>query len=76
MNLEENGYKIVGPSITGVSPRMPVSGEKKMKISCLLKGCIYEVSFGYNTNLGGYTTLMSDILKLYEIYFTRGVVSI
>jgi len=31
------------------------------------KGSIYEVSFGYNTNLGGYTTLISDIPKLYEI---------
>ncbi|MBA7548373.1 hypothetical protein ES705_40827 [subsurface metagenome] len=37
-----------------------------MKISSLLKGGIYEVSFGYNTNLGGYTTLMSDIPKLAE----------
>ena len=40
---------------------------KEMKISSLLKGGIYEVSFGYNTNLDGYTTLMSDIPKLYEI---------
>ena len=38
-----------------------------MKISSLLKGGIYEVSFGYNTNLGGYTTLMLDIPELYEI---------
>jgi hypothetical protein len=38
-----------------------------MKISSLLKGGIYEIRFGYNTNLGGYTTLMSDILKLSEI---------
>ena len=40
-----------------------------MKVSSLLKGGIYEVSFGYNTNLGGYTTLMSDIQELYEIIF-------
>ena len=37
---------------------------KKMKISSQLKGGIYEVSFRYNTNLGGYTTLMLDIAKL------------
>jgi len=42
-------------------------GLKEMKISSLLKGGIYEIRFGYNTNLGGYTTLMSDILKLSEI---------
>jgi len=38
-----------------------------MKISSQLKGGIYDVSFRYNTNLGAYTTLMSDIPKLYEI---------
>jgi len=32
-----------------------------------LKGCICEVNFGYNSKMEGYTTLMSDILKLYEI---------
>ena len=37
---------------------------KNMKISRQLKGGIYEVSFRYNTNLGGYATLMSDISKL------------
>ena len=37
---------------------------KKMKISSQLKGGIYDVSFRYNTNLGAYTTLMSDIPKL------------
>ena len=42
-------------------------GLKKMKISSQLKGGIYEVSFRYNTNLGGYTTLMSDIPELYAI---------
>jgi len=35
-----------------------------MKISSQLKGGIYDVSFRYNTNLGAYTTLMSDIAKL------------
>ena len=30
----------------------------------LLKGGIYELKFGYNANLGGYTTLMSDIPKI------------
>ncbi len=38
-----------------------------MKISSLLKGNIYELNFGYNTKMGGYTTLMSDIPKLYEM---------
>jgi hypothetical protein len=39
-----------------------------MKISNLPKGRgIYEVNFGYLSKMGGYTTLMSDILKLYAI---------
>ena len=38
-----------------------------MKISSLLKRGIYEIRFGYNTKLGGYTTLMSDILLLGEM---------
>ena len=38
-----------------------------MKISSQLKGCIYEVNFRYNTNLDGYTTLMSYIPKLCEM---------
>jgi hypothetical protein len=38
-----------------------------MEISSQLKGVIYEVSFRYNTNLGGYATLMSDIPKLGDI---------
>ena len=42
-------------------------GLKKMKISSQLKGGIYEVSFGYHSKLGGYATLMSDILELSEI---------
>ena len=37
---------------------------KNMEISSQLKGGIYDVSFRYNTNLGGYTTSMSDIPKL------------
>ena len=37
-----------------------------MKVSSQLKGGRYEISLGYNTNLGGYTTLMSDIPKLAE----------
>ena len=35
-----------------------------MKISSLLKGGIYEVSFGYNPKMEGYATLMSDIPEL------------
>ena len=38
-----------------------------MKVSSPLKGGIYEVSFGYNPNLGGYMVLMSDMPKLYAI---------
>ena len=38
-----------------------------MKISSQLKGGIYEVSFRYNTYLGAYATLMSDIPELYDI---------
>jgi hypothetical protein len=40
-----------------------------MKICSQLKGGIYDVSSRYNTNLGRYTTLMSDIPKLYSILF-------
>ena len=40
---------------------------KDMKVSSRLKGSIYEVSFGYNHKMGGYTTLMSDIPKLCKI---------
>ena len=35
-----------------------------MKISSRLKGGTYEVSFGYNPKMEGYTTLMPDILEL------------
>ncbi len=38
-----------------------------MKVSTQLKGGIYEISFRYNTKLGGYTTLVSDIPTLSEI---------
>jgi hypothetical protein len=38
-----------------------------MKVSSLLKGGIYEVSFGYNPQMEGYTTLMSDIPMLSAI---------
>lgn len=38
-----------------------------MKCSSLSNGCLYEVNFGYNSDLEGYTTLMSDIPKLYAI---------
>ena len=38
-----------------------------MKVSSLLKGGIYEVSFGYNPKIEGYATLMSDITKLAAI---------
>ncbi|MGB7002031.1 MAG: hypothetical protein WBE22_08495 [Halobacteriota archaeon] len=44
-----------------------------MKISSQLKGGIYDVSFRYNTNLGAYTTLMSDIPKLCEIAFKEKI---
>jgi hypothetical protein len=40
---------------------------KEMKVSSPLKGGIYEVSFGYNSKMEGYATLMSDIPKLYAI---------
>jgi len=40
---------------------------KDMKVSSLLKGGIYEVSFGYNSKMEVYTTLMSDIPELSEI---------
>ena len=38
-----------------------------MKVRSLLKGGIYEVSFGYNPKREGYTTLMSDIPELGDI---------
>ena len=40
---------------------------KEMRVSSRLKGGIYEVSFGYNPKMEGYTTLMSDIPELYAI---------
>jgi len=38
-----------------------------MKISSLPEGDICDVSFGYNPKMYEYTTLMSDIPKLYAI---------
>jgi hypothetical protein len=38
-----------------------------MKVSSMLKGGIYEVSFGYDSKTEGYTTLMSDIPELCEM---------
>jgi len=42
-----------------------------------LKGCIYEVNFGYNANLDGYTTLMPYIPKLSasKVLSSRGFMS-
>ena len=42
-----------------------------MKISSLLKGGIYGVSFGYNPEMEGYTTLMSDIPELDEMWLIQ-----
>ena len=38
-----------------------------MRVSSLLKGGIYEISFGYSLKMEGYTTLMLDISDLVEI---------
>ena len=38
-----------------------------MRVSSLLKGGIYEVSFGYNPKMEGYATLMSGIPELCEM---------
>ena len=43
-----------------------------MKVSSLLKGGIYEVSFGYNPKMEGYATLMSDIPELREVKYYSG----
>jgi len=43
--------------------------ENEDSFSSQLKGGIYEVSFRYNANLGGYTTLMPDRPELYAIAF-------
>jgi len=40
----------------------------------LPKGGIYEVSFGYHSKMGGYTTLMSDIPKLGDIELQSEVI--
>jgi hypothetical protein len=44
---------------------------KDMRINSHPEGCIYEVSFGYHSDLYGYTTLMSDIPMLYAIVSKR-----
>jgi hypothetical protein len=44
------------------------SYEVKMTGKFQPKGGIYEVSFGSHSKMGGYTTLMSDIPKLDEIF--------
>ena len=38
-----------------------------MRISSRTEGDIYEVSFGYHSDLYGYMALMSDIMKLSAI---------
>ena len=44
-------------------------GRRKIKeIGSSSKGGIYEVTFGYHSKMGGYTTSMSDIPKLYAIF--------
>lgn len=40
---------------------------KDMGINSCPEGGLYEVSFGDHSDLYGYTTLMSDIMKLSEI---------
>jgi hypothetical protein len=47
------------------------SYEVKMTGKFQPKGSIYDVSFRYNTNLGAYTTLMSDIPTLSDILLGR-----
>jgi hypothetical protein len=42
-----------------------------MKISSQLKGGIYEVSFGYQSKLDGYATLMSDIPELGDMNINK-----
>lgn len=44
-----------------------------MKGSSQVKEGIYEVSFVYNTNMGGYTTLMSGISTLGDILINANV---
>ncbi|MCW3140746.1 MAG: hypothetical protein N2V72_00985 [Methanophagales archaeon] len=38
-------------------------------IEVQLEGCIYELNFGYNVKLEGYTNISSDIPELSEINF-------
>ena len=37
-----------------------------MKINSCTEGGVYEVNFGYPYDLYGYTTLTSDMMKLYS----------
>ena len=39
-----------------------------------LKGCIYEVNFGYNAKMEVYTNSSSDMTKLYEIGCTEVII--
>jgi hypothetical protein len=39
-------------------------------IEILLEGCIYELNFGYNAKMEGYTNSSSDIPKLDEMLAT------
>jgi len=36
-------------------------------IEVRLEGCIYELNFGYNAKMEGYTNISSDIPELYDI---------
>jgi len=45
-----------------------------MKVSSLLKGGIYEVSFGYNPKMEGYATLMSQIYRSYMKWQTENLI--
>ena len=40
-------------------------------IEVQLEGCIYELNFGYNAKMVGYTNISLDIPELGEIIFGR-----
>jgi len=44
-----------------------MGGSKIKEMGSSSKGGIYEVTFGYHSKMGGYTTSMSDIPELYAI---------
>ena len=50
-----------------VSTSITKSMLQKMSEKIQLKGCIYEVNFGYNGRMTEYANLSSDITKLCEI---------